>query len=929
MKKFLKILLAVFLLFSIIVVATPYFYKDEIVDFIKKDVNNLLNAQVDFKDVDVSLFKDFPNFHVQLNQFTIDGDEPFQDIQLMNIDQIGLSFNIKSVLFEDQIIIEKFSLSKGLIDLQVLENGTANYTILKTTNPSDVKEETSFDIQLKNYQINDIDVTFVDHSMGFKTDLKNINHQGSGKFNADLYQLSTHSSIDSLSLTYDGVKYLDKVVAEIDTDFDINGGFDTYILKNTHILIHDLPIAANGQFELKENKVLIDLAYKTENADLVKLLSLVPKTYMPDLKGVQSTGIVSLEGTVKGKSEGNTIPSFTVDINIKDATLKYPELPEQVNNINAIMSIRFKEGNDLNKMSIDLPKIQFDIAATTAKGNLKIFQPLTDPYLNTNFKSKIDFNTVNKAIKFKDIEKLKGVLDADFMLKGNLSSIEKQAFDQFEASGYFKLENFEYKSDSLDYEIIIPRANFTVKPQALQIENFDIAIGESDFSLKGSISNYIAYALGKDDILVADLNSNSKYINVNDFMDSSEAIDSTESSLVRIPKNIDITLTSSAEKVTYKDMDMQDVKANLKIKDERANLAAVFMKSMGGNIKMDGLYDTSGKVAKSDVSFRLDKMPIKESATAFSAFQAYAPILQSITGQFFSDMDFSVELDNQMNPIVKTINAKGTFKTNDIYPDGVAVLKKIGNVIKINELTNAKIDKLNASFKIQDGVISILPVAFNLNEMAASFQGDFNLNKELNFNLYLDVPREKLGANVNEILESFIGGLDFLKTNTSIGELIKMKFEITGLANNPKIKPIILGSEGETLVGTVTDIVEDKIETVKDEALLKAQAQADQLIAASTAQKEKLIFEAQKAGEDLKNQAILTSDKIMKEAGENPLKLMAAKVTTDKLKKEAAKQAVKLVETAEKNGDKLLNKAKIQADDLLLQASQTSLDSIK
>ncbi len=929
MKKFLKILTSLLLLFTIVAVAIPYFYKDEIVGFIKKDVNNLLNASVDFKEVDVSLFKDFPNFHVQLNQFTVEGKDLFQDIQLMNIDQIGLSFNIKSVLFEDQIIIEKFSLSKGLIDLQVLEEGRSNYDILKTTSPVNTNEETSFDIQLKNYQINDIDLIYKDRSMGFKIELKNINHQGSGKFNSDLYQLSTNSTIDNLSLTYDGVKYLDEVVAEIDTDFDINGDFDTYILKNTHILINDLPIAANGQFELKEDQVLIDLFYKTENADLVKLLSLVPKSYMPDLSGVKSTGIVNLEGTVKGKSEGDIIPGFTLDMNIKDATLKYPDLPEKVNNINAIISIRFEEGSDLDKMIIDLPKIQFDIASTTVIGNLKITQPLTDPYLNTRFKSNIDFTTINKAIKFKDIQKLKGLLDADFMIKGRLSAIEKQAYDTFEASGFFKLENFEYKSDSLDYEIGIPRATLAVKPQALQIENFEAKIGKSDFSLKGSIANYIAYALGKDDVLLANLNSHSKYINVNDFMDYSEVIDSTESVLVKIPKNIDITLTSSADKVTYKDMDMQDVKANLIMKDERANLAAVFMKSMGGSIKMDGLYDTSGEVAKTDISFSMDKMPIKESASAFSAFQAYAPILQSITGQFFSNMDFSVDLDHQMNPILKTVNAKGNFKTNDIYPEGVAVLKKIGSIIEINELTNAKIDKLNASFKIKDGTISVLPVAFKLNNMEASFQGSFNLDKNLDFDLFLDVPREKLGSNINQVLEGFIGGLDFLKLDTNLGEFVKMKFEISGVASNPKIKPILLGGAGETIVETVTNVVEYKIDEVKNDALLKAEVEADKLMAIAGEQKEKLVFEAQKLSQELRNQAVIASDKIMKEAGENPLKLMAAKVSTDKFKNEADKQAIKLVDTAEKKGDDILQKAQEQADQILLKASQTTLDSIK
>jgi hypothetical protein len=930
MKKSLKILASILLILVITLVAIPYFYKDEIVDFIKKDINNLLNATVDFKDVDVSIFKDFPNFHMQLNQFTIDGKAPFQNVQLMNVENIGLSFNIKSVLFEDKIEIEKFSISKGVIDLQVLKNGKANYDIIKKDTVSESKEATSFDIQLKEYEIIDTNLSYTDNSIGFKTQLEKINHQGSGNFNADLYQLSTESTVDNLSLIYDGVQYLNNVVAKIDTDFDINGDFDTYILKNTHILINELPIAADGKFELKNDEVSIDLTYKTEDASLVKLLSLVPKNYMPDLNGVRSTGIVKLEGIVKGKSTSSIIPGFSVDINIKNATLQYPDLPEKVKNINTITSIRFKEGSNLDRMIINLPKIQFDIADNTARGNLKITQPLSDPFINTNFKSNLDFNTISNAIKFKDIKELKGLLDADFSLKGKLSAIEKQDYEKFEASGFFKLEQFEYKSDSLDYEIKIPKATFDIKPEALQIQDFEANIGESDFNLKGSISNYIAYILGKDEVLTADLSSHSNYINMNNFMDTTESTDTSETELIRIPKNINISLVSSADKVTYKDMEMNDVKANLNMKDEKAKLSAVFMKSMGGNIQMDGLYDTSGEVAKTDVSFSMDKMPIKESAIAFSAFQAYAPVLQQITGQFFSNMNFSVDFDNQMNPVLNTVNAKGTFKTNEIYPEGIAVLKKIASITKIKELTNAKIDQFNTSFKIKNGGISILPVAFKLNDMQASFQGDFNLDQKLNLALFLDVPREKLGASINQVLESFIGGLDFLKLNTNVGELIKMKFVITGTASNPKIKPIVLGSEGETLVETVTEIVEDKIDEVRNEALLKAQAEADKLMAIAIEQKEKLVIEAQKMADKVRNQAVIASEKVIKEAGDDPMKLMAAKLSTNALKNEADKQAKKLIKTAEKQGDDLIEKAKIQSDNLLLEASQVGVkDSIE
>jgi hypothetical protein len=73
------------------------------------------------------------------------------------------------------------------------------------------------------------------------------------------------------------------------------------------------------------------------------------------------------------------------------------------------------------------------------------------------------------------------------------------------------------------------------------------------------------------------------------------------------------------------------------------------------------------------------------------------------------------------------------------------------------------------------------------------------------------------------------------------------------LATNPQIKPVLLGSSGETLSETVTQVVQDKVETVKNDALAKAQIESDKLMAAAKLQKEKLVSEAEKLAQETKD----------------------------------------------------------------------------
>ena len=61
-KKLFLVLFILIVLVLIAAVAIPYFYKDEIVDMAKTEINKTINADVNFNNVSLSLFKNFPNF---------------------------------------------------------------------------------------------------------------------------------------------------------------------------------------------------------------------------------------------------------------------------------------------------------------------------------------------------------------------------------------------------------------------------------------------------------------------------------------------------------------------------------------------------------------------------------------------------------------------------------------------------------------------------------------------------------------------------------------------------------------------------------------------------------------------------------------------------------------------------------------------------
>lgn len=921
MKKALKIISLLVVLLIVALIAIPYFYKDEIETYIKTDINKNFNSVIDYESLSLSLFKDFPNLNVSLRNLTVDGVDVFQDIQLASLKDLNFSLNAKKTFLDKDLEIKKVKANKLDLNLLVLKNGEANYSILKENHNDSIASPKSFELKINEYEITNSNIQYDNQENGMTFFLKDFNHSGSGKITDKAYELKTRTEAEKTDLFY-GIHYINEAKVVLESDVLIEENYNKYTFENSDLTINDLEIALAKSFVyLKDDDIEMDFVFQTKQEDLKQMLSLVPANYLTSLENVSTDGNAIVNGFVKGIYNKNSFPAYDVDLVINNGTLKHPDLPETISNINLISKVAFSGGKNLDKTQIDLPRIHFTIADNFVDGQLHVDNPMSDPLIQTAFKSKLDLEKLINAIKITGVETLKGKLDTDFSLNGRLSAIEKKQYDKFKASGFLNLDDFAYKSDAIPHTLAISKANITIAPQALQMENLYANIGENDFQIKGNVNNYIAYLLSKDKVLKANFNMHSNQINLNDFMSENESEDEdvSDESLIRIPKNLDVNFVADATNLIYKDMDIKDVKGTLAIKDGKANFDAVLMKTLDGDVKLNGNYDSTSETPISNLDVDIQKMSIVKSASTFSAFQAYAPILQKIQGDFFSDMKMDIALDNQMNPVLNTLKAQGSFNTNALQLQGIDIVQNIGSLLNINALENPTIDKIKTNFSIENGTMSVKPFSFKLNDINSSLKGTVNLDKQIDFVLSLAVPREMLGSNPNALLEGIVGKLSNLGLDTELGEIINMNFRISGDYNQPKVHPSIAGYEGSTKE-IIKEVIEDKVEEVVtevvDKAREEAQLQADKIMAQAQQQADSLVSKANKLGLSLRKEAQLQGDNLIAKA-QNPLEKIGANATAKTLNTQADKKANKLVEKAQEQADLLLQKAQEKADNLL------------
>ncbi len=97
MKKLFKVLAIIILILIGLMVILPFVFEGKITEIAKKEINNSVNATVDFDDIDLSLIKNFPNFTLGIDGLTVVGKTEFENDTLASIENISVTIGLFSV----------------------------------------------------------------------------------------------------------------------------------------------------------------------------------------------------------------------------------------------------------------------------------------------------------------------------------------------------------------------------------------------------------------------------------------------------------------------------------------------------------------------------------------------------------------------------------------------------------------------------------------------------------------------------------------------------------------------------------------------------------------------------------------------------------------------------------------------------------------
>ncbi|MDR7370025.1 AsmA family protein [Flavobacterium aquidurense] len=488
--KILKITGIVIASILLLLFLIPLLFPGTVASEVKKIANERLDTKLDFTKSRLSFFTHFPSLTVSLDDLSMTGSAPFRNDTLIKAEQVAFGINLKRLLFDQEVKINKLYISKAMINVMVNQKGQANYNIyISPDDPKEknLKEEDKPDegtaIRLERIDLDDCHVKYNDRSAKILIDAKGFNYVGKGNLSEDIFDLSTNAKIDNVDFYYKKTAYLRKKEVQADLITRINTHALSFILQKNELHINKLPLKFTGLFTILRDGYKVNIKAASENTTVKDLFSVMPPEYLTWMDETELSGRSDLVFSIRGNYnvQKKEKPNLAFNLKISDGAINYQNAPVPLTDfqmdLNAMMP-----SLDVEKLLINLRTLRFKVGEKdyfNAYLHSKGFSEMT---MNASVKGALDLAVVDAAIGLNTIE-LKGLLKTDIQARGVFST-SKKLFPK--TIGGISLRNGWLKTDSYPNPITNITFIANILNKAGTYKDLIIAVAPASFVFEGN-----------------------------------------------------------------------------------------------------------------------------------------------------------------------------------------------------------------------------------------------------------------------------------------------------------------------------------------------------------------------------------------------------------------------------------------------------------
>lgn len=913
----------------ILAVVLPIVFKPQLLKFAQQEISKRVEADVTIGDLRISLLKAFPRLYVGLDEISVVNREPFAGDTLAAFDRLGVAVNLKTLFDPSKIEVYNVELKRLRAYAHRDTFGRANWDILPTDTtlveqkPKKEKGTTEFGLALQQLVIEDAVLSYKDDSARLFAEARDLDFALRGDISARRSSLDLLLTIAKTTFEMGGNVMAPGLVVSLQAAVDADLENARYTLGDNELKINDLGLKFSGIVEMPGDSIVTDMRFGTSRTDFKTLLSLIPAMYKRGLADVQTSGMLQLDGVVKGTIYDKELPNANLALKVDNARFQYPSLPKGVENIGIDLKVDF-DGKNIDRTLVDLNRLHAEIAGNKVDAAAHLRTPLSDPSVRANVFGKVDLGALKEVLPLDSLT-LSGLLDLSVKLAATQSKVEQKRYEECELEGHVKLTD-AVAVGVMPMAVSVPTLQLSLSPKVVRVEDLQVQAGRSDVRLSGGVSEFLPYLM-TDGTVKGDLTLHSKRLDLNELFpkssggheeaakpDSSAAADTSVVVDLSSARRVEFAFSSRVDSLYFQNLKASDVKGRFVLKGGKLTLDEIAARALGGAMQVSGDFNFSDAARyKGQLKADLSNVSVRECVETFVTLERLLSSAKYMSGTVSLDIEAATDLSPKFSVDLKSLQASGSLRTSVLALNGVPAFEKIGALLKNDYVSRPALERAKIPFTVTDGNVIFSPFDFAVKGVKVTMGGKVGLDQTLDYAINMLVPRSFMGKGAEALSQLEAK----LPSGLTLGETIPVGVRVSGSAASPKVELTMVNDLKGQLKGMVTQKVAEakqkvaeKVEEVKeqvqdkiDEGLAKAEAEAARIRQQARESADRVLAEAQAKA----NQLVAEAEK------RGPLAGVAAKKAADRVMAEAQTRANGILSEANQKADALLAEAKAKS----------------
>ncbi len=475
LKKTGIVLVAVVILLAAVIgfvfqfVLTP----DKITPKVVKALNENLNAELSLNSVELTFFKTFPSFKLELEDGAIvkrmgaprDSLKGSKQDTLIEFEYAVVSVNPIAFL-RDKIEVNRFSFENPKIYALVTTEGEVNWDIVKPTDTLEVladsletkveKEQFKASINLEDISIVNGELIFDDRYTGnyFRTEGFDLNLIA--QYDPDKILLDLDVNSEDIVFQKKEGAFTDNLEMNLITEMEVDRSSKNLVIDEAQLALNDLVFEVSGNLQPNpvEKEVDVDLDLALEVPSLNTLIDLLPEALFDKTEKYKAQGEALINAQINGVYKKGTLPGIRSNLLIKNGSLSYNNKPNQVELIQVDADLYIPPDKGVESI-FNIREMRFKAVGTDLKVSGTGKDLFNRGEMELKFNGEIDLEAFEKTFPLKRNMDLEGRADMSIAAEFDLADLKAQDFGRVQVLGKLNLEDLSVKSPehSLNFQL--------------------------------------------------------------------------------------------------------------------------------------------------------------------------------------------------------------------------------------------------------------------------------------------------------------------------------------------------------------------------------------------------------------------------------------------------------------------------------------------